>query len=87
MQNQQHEVKQEVTNLLSELIRIDSTNPPGNETKAATWLAQNLTAEGFNCEIFESKPGQSIRKSSLKTYRSDIAIFCPPKDEMKLSPI
>ncbi|MGF3523193.1 MAG: M20/M25/M40 family metallo-hydrolase, partial [Candidatus Bathyarchaeia archaeon] len=50
------EVESEVTQILSELIRIDTTNPPGNETKAATYVADVLNKEGFQCEIFESAP-------------------------------
>jgi acetylornithine deacetylase/succinyl-diaminopimelate desuccinylase-like protein len=50
------EVEEEVTRFLSDLIRINTTNPPGNETEAAKWLAENLSREGFKCEIFESAP-------------------------------
>jgi acetylornithine deacetylase/succinyl-diaminopimelate desuccinylase-like protein len=52
------EVEEEVTNLLSELIQIDTTNPPGNETKASKYLAKNLEKDGFKCELFESAPGR-----------------------------
>ena len=52
-------VKQEVTQLLRELIRIDTTNPPGNETQAATYLAQYLANEGFKTEIIESAPEEA----------------------------
>ncbi len=52
------EVEEEVTSLLSELIRIDTTNPPGNETKAAKYLAENLRKDGFACELFESAPSR-----------------------------
>ncbi|HYA77418.1 MAG TPA: M20/M25/M40 family metallo-hydrolase [Verrucomicrobiae bacterium] len=51
-------VKQEVTRLLRELIQIDTTNPPGNETKAATFIAQYLANEGFKTEIIESALGR-----------------------------
>ena len=51
-------VKQEVTRLLRELIQIDTTNPPGNETKAATFIAQYLANEGFETEIIESALGR-----------------------------
>ena len=55
MNLQEHkEIQEEVTDLLSQLIQIDTTNPPGNETEAAKFLSQNLTAEGFNCEIIGS---------------------------------
>ena len=52
------EVEEEVTSLLSDLIRIDTTNPPGNETKAAKYLAENLGKDGFECELFESAPSR-----------------------------
>jgi acetylornithine deacetylase/succinyl-diaminopimelate desuccinylase-like protein len=52
------EVEQEVTDFLSELIRINTTNPPGNETVAAKYLAENLKKEGLDCELFESSPGR-----------------------------
>lgn len=50
------EVEEEVTTLLSDLIRINTTNPPGNETEAAKYLAGTLEKEGFNCEVLESAP-------------------------------
>lgn len=54
----QIEIKDEVTNLLRDLIRIDTTNPPGNEIEAAEYLAKTLEKEKFDCEVFESKPGR-----------------------------
>jgi acetylornithine deacetylase/succinyl-diaminopimelate desuccinylase-like protein len=50
------EIEEEVTNLLSDLISINTTNPPGNETEAARYLAKNMEKEGFKCELFESAP-------------------------------
>jgi acetylornithine deacetylase/succinyl-diaminopimelate desuccinylase-like protein len=50
------EVEEEVTRLLSDLIRINTTNPPGNETEAAKYLAENLSKEDFKCELYESAP-------------------------------
>ena len=38
----QMEIEQEITSLLSDLIRINTTNPPGNETQAATYIAKYL---------------------------------------------
>lgn len=52
------EVEEEVTTLLTELIRIDTTNPPGNETPAARFLAETLEKDGLKCEIIESSPGR-----------------------------
>ena len=59
-------VKPEVTQLLRELIRIDTTNPPGNETQAATYLAQYLANEGFKTEIIESAPRRGSVITRLK---------------------
>jgi acetylornithine deacetylase/succinyl-diaminopimelate desuccinylase-like protein len=56
----------EVTNLLSDLIRINTTNPPGNETEAAKYLAETLEKEGFKCELFESTPGRGSIITRIK---------------------
>jgi acetylornithine deacetylase/succinyl-diaminopimelate desuccinylase-like protein len=60
------EVEEEVTNFLSELIRINTTNPPGNETIAAKYLAEHLSREGFRCELFESAPERGSLITRLK---------------------
>ncbi len=60
------ETEEEITNLLSELIRFDTTNPPGNETEAARYLAENLGKDGFKCEIFESAPERGSVVTRLK---------------------
>ncbi len=52
------EIKEEITDFLSNLIRINTTNPPGNETEAAKYLAETLAKEGFKCELFESTSGR-----------------------------
>jgi acetylornithine deacetylase/succinyl-diaminopimelate desuccinylase-like protein len=60
------EVEEEVTNFLSELIRINTTNPPGNETKAAKYLAEHLHKENFKCELYESAPERGSLITRLK---------------------
>ncbi|MEM2320176.1 MAG: M20/M25/M40 family metallo-hydrolase, partial [Candidatus Bathyarchaeia archaeon] len=60
------EVEEEVTELLSDLIRINTTNPPGNETLAAKYLAETLEKEGFKCEVLESLPGRGNIITRLK---------------------
>ena len=60
------EVEEEVTALLSDLIRINTTNPPGNETQAAKYLAQTLEKDGFKCEILESATGRGNVITRLK---------------------
>lgn len=61
-----NDVEAEVTTLLSDLIKIDTTNPPGNETKAAQFLSNNLSREGFECDLFESAPARGSVITRLK---------------------
>jgi acetylornithine deacetylase/succinyl-diaminopimelate desuccinylase-like protein len=49
-------LRQEVTELLQELIRIDTTNPPGNETPAAELLRDYLEDSGVQCELYAKIP-------------------------------
>jgi acetylornithine deacetylase/succinyl-diaminopimelate desuccinylase-like protein len=60
------EIQEEVTSLLSDLLKFNTTNPPGNETEAAKYLAQTLEKEGFTCELFESAPGRGSVVTRLK---------------------
>jgi acetylornithine deacetylase/succinyl-diaminopimelate desuccinylase-like protein len=46
----------EVTDLLQRLIRVDTTNPPGNETAAAELLREYLEANDVACELFAKVP-------------------------------
>jgi acetylornithine deacetylase/succinyl-diaminopimelate desuccinylase-like protein len=46
----------ETAQLLSELIQIDTTNPPGNERGAIEYLQKKLAAEGIHSEIFAKDP-------------------------------
>jgi acetylornithine deacetylase/succinyl-diaminopimelate desuccinylase-like protein len=46
----------EVTELLQELIRVDTTNPPGNETGAAELLRAYLEDSGVACELYAKVP-------------------------------
>jgi acetylornithine deacetylase/succinyl-diaminopimelate desuccinylase-like protein len=60
------EIESEVTGLLSDLICIDTTNPPGNETKAAKYLAETLERDGFEYELYESAPGRGSVITRIK---------------------
>jgi acetylornithine deacetylase/succinyl-diaminopimelate desuccinylase-like protein len=61
-----NEIEQEITRFLSNLIRINTTNPPGNETAAANFISQSLSNEGFKTEIIESAPGRGSVITRLK---------------------
>jgi acetylornithine deacetylase/succinyl-diaminopimelate desuccinylase-like protein len=49
-------LREEVTELLQRLIRIDTTNPPGNETRAAQLLRDYLEDAGVVCELYAKIP-------------------------------
>lgn len=44
-------VERETSELLSQLIRIDTSNPPGNETKVAEFMAAWFRAHGLEGEV------------------------------------
>ncbi len=44
--------------ILSDLIKINTVNPPGNETAAAVYLKQIFDAAGVSNEIIESEKGR-----------------------------
>ena len=49
----------EAVSLLREYLRIDTSNPPGNERPAVEFLRGILAAEGIPSEVAESAPGRS----------------------------
>jgi acetylornithine deacetylase/succinyl-diaminopimelate desuccinylase-like protein len=56
----------EATRYLQDLIRIDTTNPPGNETPAAEYLASVFKREGIEPTVLESVPGRGNIVARLK---------------------
>ena len=44
---------------LAALVKIDTSNPPGNEIRAAEYIKGVLEREGIASEIFESAPGRA----------------------------
>ncbi|MBN2025858.1 MAG: M20/M25/M40 family metallo-hydrolase [Actinobacteria bacterium] len=51
---------------LSEYLRIDTTNPPGNEAPGAEFLGSILKQEGISCKLYESAPGRSSLLARLE---------------------
>jgi acetylornithine deacetylase/succinyl-diaminopimelate desuccinylase-like protein len=49
-------VRDEAVRLLQGLLRIDTTNPPGNERPAAEYLAEVLAREGLSPTMLASEP-------------------------------
>jgi acetylornithine deacetylase/succinyl-diaminopimelate desuccinylase-like protein len=58
------ELGQSVTQLLGDLIRFDTVNPPGNERPAMEYLADHLDSAGFEVELLgaeEQRPNLVAR--------------------------
>ena len=49
-------LREEVTGLLQELLRLDTVNPPGNETRAAELLTAYLARNGVASELVAKTP-------------------------------
>src|SRR5919201_3307365 len=49
-------LRDEVAELLQGLIRLDTVNPPGNETAAAELLRDYLAGHGVACELYARVP-------------------------------
>ena len=53
------EVGEEAINHLVNLVQIDTTNPPGNETEAANYIKAALAAEGIDSELYALDPDRA----------------------------
>ncbi|MSO20215.1 MAG: M20/M25/M40 family metallo-hydrolase [Acidobacteria bacterium] len=58
--------RDEAVQRLQELIRIDTSNPPGNETKVAEYLKAILDKEGIPSEIVALEPARGSLIARLK---------------------
>jgi acetylornithine deacetylase/succinyl-diaminopimelate desuccinylase-like protein len=56
----------QATHLLQDLLRFNTTNPPGNETLCAEYIAQLFKQEGFEPIVIESAPGRGNVVARLK---------------------
>src|SRR5829696_8244068 len=55
----QPRAEDEVVELCSELIRIDTSNPTSTERAAAEWVAGKLDEVGVRSSLYESEPGRA----------------------------
>ena len=51
-------IDEEAVAWLQEFIRVDTINPPGNESRAVDFYAKIFTAEGISFQTAESAPGR-----------------------------
>jgi acetylornithine deacetylase/succinyl-diaminopimelate desuccinylase-like protein len=52
-------LRDDVTRLLQALLRLDTVNPPGNETPAAELLRDALEPCGIDCRLYARAPGRA----------------------------
>ncbi len=61
----------EVRDILQRYIRVDTSNPPGNEERAADFLAEILKSEGIESEKMVSAPGRANLYAVLPSQSSE----------------
>ena len=57
----------EAQNWLVDLLKINTTNPPGNEQAAAKYIAGVLAKEGITADILDLAPGRSAVVARLRS--------------------
>jgi acetylornithine deacetylase/succinyl-diaminopimelate desuccinylase-like protein len=60
------DVESEALKTLTAYVRLNTSNPPGDVTKAADFLIDLLRREGIDVKRYESGPGRSIVLARLK---------------------
>ncbi len=60
------EVQQEALELFIQYLKIDTTNPPGHETRAARFFAAICQREGIEHRVFEPSPGRGTIWARLR---------------------
>lgn len=56
----------EATEKLQAYLKVDTTNPPGNETQAIALFRQWLAKEGIPSEVYDAAPGRQSLVARLK---------------------
>ena len=87
-------IREEVVGLLRDLLRLNTVNPPGNETAAAELLRAYLEGSGVSCELYALEPeranlvaripGRGEGPSLLLLSHTDTVIADP--DEWSVDP-
>jgi len=68
----------EATDLLSQYIRLNTTNPPGNELDAAELLKRKFSADGIPSVVYQPAPGRGVIAARLRgtgKYRKSLVLL------------
>jgi acetylornithine deacetylase/succinyl-diaminopimelate desuccinylase-like protein len=81
---------EEVIRVARDLIRLDTTNAPGNETRAADYLHDYLTRNGVECELVAREPDRANVVARIRGAAADApslafvghtdVVPCDPRD-------
>ena len=85
-------LRDEAVEVLQDLLRLDTVNPPGNETRAAELLRAYLEDAGVECELYAKVPeranlvarlpgrggGATLLLLSLATDDASLIVPLPP---------
>jgi len=59
-------IQEEAVQILSDYLKVDTTNPPGKELAGARFLAGVLEKEGLSARVLESQPDRGNVVSTMK---------------------
>jgi acetylornithine deacetylase/succinyl-diaminopimelate desuccinylase-like protein len=62
-------LSEQASELLRQLLRFDTVNPPGNEQAAQEHLAGLLSGAGFECELLGAQPGRPNLVARLRSQK------------------
>ena len=78
--------RDEVTALLQALLRLDTVNPPGNETQAAELLRDYLAQHGVERELFAREPHRANLVARIKGGDGPSLAFLSHTDTVLVDP-
>jgi acetylornithine deacetylase/succinyl-diaminopimelate desuccinylase-like protein len=78
--------RDEATALLQALLRLDTVNPPGNETQAAELLRDYLARNGIECELFAREPHRANLVARIKGGAGPSLAFLSHTDTVLADP-
>src|SRR6185295_9331655 len=65
-QTEMTQIATEAQGWLADLVRMNTTNPPGNELEAAKYIAAVLQKENISSEVIEIAPGRGVTIGRLQ---------------------
>lgn len=78
-----HEIYELAEKILCDLIRLDTSNPPGNERLAAEYLQALFTAEGICCRLKDLGANRANILAQVGDGRSPVLLFNGHLDVVK----